>query len=157
MILSSGNLVCFLVCYRKAAGAPDFQGLGAALLSSLSLFLSALLSGFALNAMISEFRTGKPTARAVIATLLAVAPLIIFLSRVERLSPKPLNHGRGLLKILLPKQGICDQMISSCRMATDERCLRCPMLFEIGIRSLRLVALISSVGSDTTLMPLRPT
>ena len=90
--LACVNTVTCAVCYSlagKGSGA-SFEGLVPSLICMGSLGFSALLTGFGWNELLKELQHNRISRRAVVATLLAAAPLLFLLGGIlsHRLTTK---------------------------------------------------------------------
>jgi len=80
-LLGCVNLIVFLACHYLLIEYPGSgpEGLGTALVTFGCVFFSMLLGGMGLNRILQESRHGMVKRQSLIATLLAIAPFLLFL------------------------------------------------------------------------------
>jgi hypothetical protein len=75
------NSVLFFICHISLTENPGSgpEGIGTALLMLATVFFSAILSAFALKILYQEYRMRSLEGMAILAGMLAVAPLVFYL------------------------------------------------------------------------------
>jgi len=79
--LAGANLAVFVLCYGVAAQdtGANFSGLGPAVIATLTLVGSAILTAFGWNQLLMKPLQRSVRQRAVLAMVLAAAPLLFYL------------------------------------------------------------------------------